>query len=141
MKVEVSTWSPPARARRLFSATLHDGNVVEIGLRQFGVSDGVSVNNFAKELYKSVSEDPIDAGGDWIRPSENVCTVAASLAHAQTSREENLAYTDRELIVLMLDDNFMAMASEAFDWIMASAEDEVTADEKKPVTRKRPGSK
>lgn len=143
MKVEVSSWSPPARAKRMFSATLHDGRVVEVGLRQFGISDGVSVNGFAKKLYRDATENPIEAGGNIIQPSEDVCLFASALAHAQTSREHDLAYTDREFIVLMLDDNFMEMVTDAFDWVTAGAEEEseVTADEKKLATRKRPGSK
>lgn len=137
MKVDVLNWKPPAKERREFSCLMMDGQKFSVTVEKLGTAGALAAFDQAEELLKSVTELPVEVGGQTVRASLKVCQIVASVGSAQVTREADVAYTDRELLTLMLDERVMELAFNASEWVASEiGEETIELDEQKKTSAK-----
>lgn len=123
-KVDLSTFAPPEKPKKELSCTLSDGQTVKFQIRQLRAINAIDLESWGKELQQKLESDPIFLGGELVTASETTCRIASTLAVCQVNRDDSEFYDERELLMLMTDDNFAVAAVEAMEWVASSLGDE-----------------
>ncbi|TXH19682.1 MAG: hypothetical protein E6R03_00230 [Hyphomicrobiaceae bacterium] len=120
-KLDLSLLQKPQRESRTFECETSAG-AFTITLRKIGILDTVNWTSCGDDLHAELSANPVLLHDEVVLASKLTCKVATALVIGQVAGPSE-CYTERELIALMTEDDFAAMATEAFEWLQEESED------------------